>query len=308
MADNEYGQQLYDLSITGANKAQKRYLKYYNQIRSQLTSDPYKITAQVIADPEKMQAQQIEAPDKIQAERVDMNRMSIGEAADELDAYFRPYLQNSMRQIRQDVARQRAAVDADAYARGMGSSTYLSDQKNELYRGQTNALENAMSEYYNQLGQRAVSVWDANENRWLQAQLQNAANQLTADELNASYANRVAEFNANALMNADQYNIDNLLKVAMQNAQYAAQADQYNSGIEQWLEELAWGRAGQMYKLKPKVRTVVKTDNSGVAQAPLPPQGDGNDARVETTPLGGRGSGGGMSGSSNPGRVVRMTQ
>ena len=266
MADTQ--QQVYEL--TGGNDAQNRYMNYYNQFRTQLTggSQPTLISAQTIELPREMQAQQITAPEKIQADRINVDRLNIGEVANELDKYFQPYLQNSMRNIRANTARMRAQADADAYSRGMGGSTYLDDEKLMLAKSEASDLANAMSEYYNQLGQRALSAWDANENRWLTAEQQNANLAYQAAAQNAAYENAVNQFNANALMTADQYNINNLLNIAMQNAQNAMAADEFNASAQnawqQWLEQLAWARAGEMYETNPVVNTVYQQDPSGV--------------------------------------------
>lgn len=263
MADMQ--QQVYEL--TGGNDAQNRYMNYYNQFRTQLSgsSQPTLISAQTIELPREMQAQQISAPEKIQAERINVDRFNVGEMANELDKYFQPYLQDSMRRMRENAARQRASVDVDAYSRGLGSSSWDTDSKMGISRQLSSDMQTAMSEYLNQLGQQALSAWDANENRWLTAEQQNANLAYQAAAQNAAYENAANQFNANALMSADQFNINNLLSIAMQNAANAMTADQFNANAQnewqQWLEQLAWGRAGQMYETNPVVNTEYVNSN-----------------------------------------------
>ena len=257
MADN----QAQKMTLTGGNDATNKYVDYYNQIRSQLSSGytPERVQAQVIEAPEKVQAQLIEAPEKIQAERINVDRMGIDQFASELDKYFQPYLQNAIKQRQEKTAQQRAQADADAYRRGMGSSTYLTDAKLGLEKQEASDLMGYMSDYLSQLGQRALSAWDANEGRWLTAEQQNVANALTAAQQNAYYDALVKQYNADAMMKTDEYNTSNLINIALQNAANKLAADELNAKLgydwQQTLEQLAWARAGQMYNTNPVVET-----------------------------------------------------
>ena len=241
------------LTLSGGNDATNRYMNYYNQITTQLGGQHTPITPQVIELPREMQAQQITAPERIQAERLATEDRTYGDYANEVASYLNPYLQNAIRSRRDQTADYRAAADADAWSRGMGGSTYLSDQKNQLAKAEARDIMAAQNEFLANVGQQAFSALQNQYNRNLQANMQNAANALAVDQFNANLANAVNQFNANALMQTDQYNIDNLLRIAIQNAQNDLNAQMANSEWDQYLQQLAWGWANQMYAANPIV-------------------------------------------------------
>ena len=258
MADNT----VQNMTLSGGNEATNRYMNYYNQIKTQLVrnQNPATIQAQVIELPREMQAQQISAPERIQAERLATEDRTYGDYANEVASYLDPYLQNAIRDRRDKTSEYRAIADADAWSRGMGGSTYLSDQKNQLAKAEARDIMAARNEFLANVGQQAFSALQNQYNRNLQANMQNAANALAADQFNANLENAVNQFNANALMNADQYNINNLLNIAMQNAANALAADQFNANAmndwTQMMEQIATGWANQMYELNPYVAPV----------------------------------------------------
>lgn len=249
------------LTLSGGNDATNRYMNYYNQIKTQLVrnQNPATIQAQTIELPREMQAQQITAPERIQAERLATEDRTYGDYANEVASYLNPYLQNAIRSRRDQTADYRAAADADAWSRGMGGSTYLSDQKNQLAKAEARDIMAAQNEFLANVGQQAFSALQNQYNRNLQANMQNAANALAVDQFNANLANAVNQFNANALMQTDQYNIDNLLRIAMQNAANTLAADQFNANAmndwTQMMEQIATGWANQMYGLNPYVES-----------------------------------------------------
>lgn len=245
-----------NMTLSGGNAAQNQYMNYYNQIRTQLGGNYAPVQAQVISEPEKMQAQQIATPDPIQSERIDWERQNVGQYASELDNYFKPYLENSMRIMRQNAADQRAAVDVDALSRGMSPSTWTTDAKNGIYKQLAGNIQSALSEYSRQLGEQAIGMWDSNEARALNVALSNAQRADEAAEFNTNLQNAIAQYNANALMNADEFNISNALQVALQNAKNDMDAQLANQSLQQYLEQLAWGWAGQMNETNPVVQTV----------------------------------------------------
>lgn len=249
------------LTLSGGNDATNRYMNYYNQIKTQLVrnQNPATIQAQTIELPREMQAQQIAAPERIQAERLATEDRTYGDYANEVASYLNPYLQNAIRSRRDQTADYRAAADADAWSRGVGSSSILTDQKNQLYKAEARDIMAARNEFLANVGQQAFSALQNQYNRNLQANMQNAANALAVDQFNANLANAVNQFNANALMQTDQYNIDNLLRIAMQNAANTLAADQFNANAmndwTQMMEQIATGWAGQMYGLNPYVES-----------------------------------------------------
>lgn len=249
------------LTLSGGNDATNRYMNYYNQIKTQLVrnQNPATIQAQTIELPREMQAQQISAPERIQAERLATEDRTYGDYANEVASYLNPYLQNAIRSRRDQTAEARAMADSDAWARGLGGSTYILDQKDRLAKAEARDIMAAQNEFLANVGQQAFSALQNQYNRNLQANMQNAANALAVDQFNANLANAVNQFNANALMQTDQYNIDNLLRVAMQNAANTLAADQFNANAmndwTQMMEQIATGWANQMYGLNPYVES-----------------------------------------------------
>lgn len=241
------------VTLTGGNDATNRYIDYYNQFRTQLYQNPNPITYQAIELPREMQAQQISMPDPIKAERLATENRTYGEYADEAAAYLGKYLQNSIRERKDLTSGYRAAADADAWSRGMGASTFLTDAKNQLAKAEARDIMAAQNEFLGNVGQQAFQALQNQYNRNLQANMQNAANALAADQFNANIANAVRQYNANAMMDADRYNITNLLNVAMQNAQNQLETDMFNSQLYTQLEQLAWARAGDMYGINPVI-------------------------------------------------------
>ena len=239
------------LTLTGGNDATNRYMNYYNQIVTQLGGQHTPITPQVIELPREMQAQQITAPERIQAERLATEDRTYGDYANEVASYLNPYLQTAIRSRRDQTAEARAMADSDAWARGLGSSTYILDQKDRLAKAEARDIMAAQNEFLANVGQQAFNALQNQYNRNLQANMQNAANALAVDQFNANLANAVNQFNANALMQTDQYNIDNLLRIAIQNAQNDLNAQMANSEWDQYLQQLAWGWANQMYAANP---------------------------------------------------------
>ena len=255
------------LTLSGGNKATKKYLKYYNEIIGQLMQNPYTISAQTIANPQEMVAQQIAAPEKIAAERIDVGQHSYDEFAGEAANYLSRYLDNSIASRRRQTADARAASDVDAYSRGMGASTWLSDAKNRLAMNEAADITAMQNNYLGQVGEQAFNAYQNYLNRDLQAQTQNAANALAAAQANAAYEQAVAQYNADALMNADRYNIDNALRVAMQNAQNQWDTDVFNAQLYEQLQQMAWQYAGQMYGMKSSGGRG-GASQSGVTQTP----------------------------------------
>ena len=99
------------------------------------------------------------------------------------ESSLRAKLENALRPAydKQIVARQkqtaanRAAVDADAAARGMGSSTWVTDSKNRLNNAEAADISNLNSDYISNLSSQL-----------LQQLLSQEANKIDVDEFNAS--------------------------------------------------------------------------------------------------------------------------
>ena len=288
-----------NMTLTGGNDATAQQMNYYNQFKTQLSSNYKPVQAQVIEAPAAVQHIQtpsqitphlIEAPEAIQAERINVDRQNFGQMADELNTYLSKYLDNAVNQRRNQTKVQRAAADVDAASRGMGPSTWLSDAKNRMAAQEAADIIAAQNQYIGQLGEQAASMWNANENRWLTAEQQNVANALQAAQLNANYRYNTALANAEAMTNADLANLntaiqvaqfnagldqdynDALVRIAMQNAANNLSEQEINNSLQQYLEQLAGGWAGQMGELNPIVTgggggggAAAKEDLSGVS-------------------------------------------
>lgn len=280
--------------FTGGNRKQNQFLSYYEQMLSQLTQNPNTITAQIIAAPDKIQAQQITAPDKIQAERINVDQRTYGDYADEAASYLQKYLDNSIAARRRQTADARAAADVDAYSRGMGGSTWLTDAKDRMAAQEASDIMAAQNEFLGKVGEQAYNAMQAQYARVLQADMQNAANQLTADQQNAYYNNLVQQFNANALMDVDKYNSNMLLEIAMQNAANQLNADQFNAQLMQQLQQLAWQYAQNLQSLRGG-NGAPKQDDSGVTtdDEPVGPPMEPDVPTTPTVPSTGGGGGGG---------------
>lgn len=252
MANNMQQQ---NMALSGGNSAQNQYMNYYNQIRTQLGGNYTPVQAQVIEAPEKMVAQQIARPEAIQAAQMGLEDRTYGDYADEAASYLSKYLDNSIAARRRQTANERAAADVDAYSRGMGGSTWLSDAKNRMAMNEAADIMAARNQFLGQVGEQAYGSMEAQRARnWNANQFNaNALNDIA--QFNANLQNAINQFNANALMNADEFNINNALNVAMQNAGNDLQAQMANLDLQQYLEQLAWGWAGQMYNTNPVVQT-----------------------------------------------------
>lgn len=259
-----------NMTLSGGNAAQNQYMNYYNQIRTQLGGNYTPVQAQVIEAPEKMVAQQIAQPEAIQAAQMSLEDRTFGDYADEAAAYLTPYLNNSIASRRRQTANERAAADVDAYSRGMGPSTWLSDAKNRMAMNEAADIMAAQNEFLGQVNQTAYNSMENQRARNANASQFNAGALNDIAQFNANLQNAINQYNANALMNADEFNISNALQVALQNAKNYMDAQLSNQSLQQYLEQLAWGWAGQMANTNPVVTGGGGgggRDNSGVSNA-----------------------------------------
>lgn len=287
-----------NMTLTGGNDATAQQMNYYNQFKTQLSSNYKPVQAQVIEAPAAVQHIQapaqlaphlIEAPEAIQAERINVERQNYGQMVDELNKYMSKYMDTAAAQRNRQARQQSAAVDVDAASRGLGSSTWGLDLKNGIRSQAAADILAAQNEYMANLADRASNLWNENEKRWLDAEKMNVDNALQAAQLNANYAYNTALANASAMTDADLANLntalqvaqfnagldqnynDQLVKIAMQNAANNLSEQEINNSLQQYLEQLAWGWAGQMGELNPIVTggggggAAAKEDLSGVS-------------------------------------------
>jgi hypothetical protein len=93
----------------------------------------------------------------------------------DLKAALRPGYDLAIKQRQDQTARNKAELDADAYARGMGASTYLSDVKNRQSNYEADDVATLESQYSASLAQQLMQALQAEK-----------ANQFAADQYNAS--------------------------------------------------------------------------------------------------------------------------
>lgn len=106
--------------------------------------------------------------------------------ASEVDASMRPYMDMAAAQRQQAAVQSRAELDADAYSRGMGSSTWLTDKKSRESMAAQTDISNIKAQY-------SASLADS-----INTQLQNyTSNKLAVDQANVSNKLSADQFNAN---------------------------------------------------------------------------------------------------------------
>lgn len=105
--------------------------------------------------------------------------------AADVSAYLRPYYDMAAQERQQTAVQSRAELDADAYSRGMGSSTWLTDKKSRESMAAASDIASINAQYGAALGQGVLEQMGTYEQNKLTVAQQNAANRLSADALNA---------------------------------------------------------------------------------------------------------------------------
>lgn len=257
------------LQVTGGNEATDKFLSYYNQLLAQLGgSGNGQITAQMVAAPQRAQWQTVAAPDTVQAytiaspgkleaqqiaapsaltaqqiaapERVNIEEQTQEGLAKQIAAYLRPYTESAIQARQRQTGRARAGADADAYSRGMGASTYLSDAKNQMAMDEAYDISNMENNYLSNLGQQVFNSYQNylqrkqaadqfNIQNAMAAEQWNAGQRAATDQWNAQMAYKALLDNANLKMEADKYNLGNDLAIAQYNAGTLGDAARFNA-------------------------------------------------------------------------------
>lgn len=106
--------------------------------------------------------------------------------AREIDASLRPYMDMAAAQREQAAIQGRAELDADAYSRGMGSSTWLTDKKSRESMAAQSDIANIKAQYGASLNEGVnTQMQNYTQNR-LAVDQTNVSNKLAADQFNAS--------------------------------------------------------------------------------------------------------------------------
>ena len=106
--------------------------------------------------------------------------------ANDVSAYLRPYYDMAAQERQQTAVQSRAELDADAYSRGMGSSTWLSDKKSRESQAAASDVAGIYSQYGAALSEGVSSQMQTYEANRLAVDQQNAANRMSADAQNAA--------------------------------------------------------------------------------------------------------------------------
>lgn len=127
---------------------------------------------------------------------VQYNPQSESSLRAKLENALRPAYDKQIAARQQQTAKNRAAVDADAAARGMGSSTWVTDSKNRLNNAEATDVSNLNSDYISNLSSQL-----------LQQLLSQEANKINVDEFNASNKGAAQQLAwSTALANYDKFN------------------------------------------------------------------------------------------------------
>lgn len=105
--------------------------------------------------------------------------------AADVSAYLRPYYDMAAQERQQTAVQSRAELDADAYSRGMGSSTWLTDKKSRESMAAASDIASINAQYGAALSQGVSEQMGTYEQNKLAVAQQNAANRLSADSINA---------------------------------------------------------------------------------------------------------------------------
>lgn len=105
--------------------------------------------------------------------------------ANDVSAYLRPYYDMAAQERQQTAVQSRAELDADAYSRGMGSSTWLTDKKSRESMAAASDIASINAQYGAALSQGVSEQMGTYEQNKLAVAQQNAANRLSADAANA---------------------------------------------------------------------------------------------------------------------------
>ncbi len=119
------------------------------------------------------------------------------EIADDVAAWLRPSYDSAIADRRRATDTYRAEIDADALARGMGSSTYVSDLKSRQLTNEARDIANLETEYAAALGKLVYDALSKEEERAFEAEKLNSerlydANMLALESAYTLYRDEMA--------------------------------------------------------------------------------------------------------------------
>ena len=122
-----------------------------------------------------------------------------------VNASLRPYYDMAARDREVAATRNRAELDADAYSRGMGTSTWLTDKKAREASAASSDIADIWAKYGAELNSGASAQMQTYEQNRLAVDQQNAANRMSADAQNA--ASELERYKLAYAMLLDQINM-----------------------------------------------------------------------------------------------------
>ena len=121
----------------------------------------------------------------------------------QLESALRPALDTAIANRKEITKEESAALDADAWSRGMGRSTYVTDAKSRQQQDEADDISRMESDYTATLAQRLMDAVNAEQDRALSvaqynAEQQNAANKLAFSVAQDTYADYAAQQSGSA--------------------------------------------------------------------------------------------------------------
>lgn len=111
--------------------------------------------------------------------------MSLSSITEQVRSYLQPQYDESVRQRQAQTKQYKADIDADAYSRGMGSSTWVTDSKNRQLAAEASDIASLGSAYNANLAQNVAAQYENYLNRKASVDEINAANQIDVDKWNS---------------------------------------------------------------------------------------------------------------------------
>ena len=127
-------------------------------------------------------------------ETIEFNPVDEETLADTISKWLRPAYEQAIENRRRETERINAELDADAWSRGMGSGSYLSDVKERQYRGEAGDIDALESSYASELAGHLFNAIKEQQEQKIEV------DKFNAEQVN--HANEQAMNAAQALYNA----------------------------------------------------------------------------------------------------------
>lgn len=122
---------------------------------------------------------------KIERAVISTPEMSLSSITEQVRSYLQPQYEESVRKRQAQTKQYKADIDADAYSRGMGASTWVTDSKNRQLAAEASDIASLGSSYNANLAQNVATQYENYLNRKASVDEINAANQIDVDKWNS---------------------------------------------------------------------------------------------------------------------------